>query len=89
MSAAKTASPKQKEVLDSLKGGRLVKIENVNGKKKVVLTTASGKAVNGAPKLDRAAVEACQKYGWVSGVGAITESGTAAKKPKKAAVAAK
>lgn len=79
----KAASPKQKEVLDALKGGRLVKIVEANNKKSVVLTTASGKAVNGAPKLDRTAVEAVLKNGWADTNGGITEAGKAAKKPAK------
>ncbi len=81
--ATKTASPKQKEVLEALKGGRLVKVQDDAGKKKVVLTTAKGAAVKDAPKLDRGAVEACIKYGWVGAAGDLTDSGKAAKKPAK------
>lgn len=88
--ATKAASPKQKIVLDALSGGRLVKVTEENGKKKVTLTTAKGGEVKNAPKLDREAVEACIKHGWVGGTGEITEAGKTAKKPaKKKATASK
>lgn len=80
----KTASPKQKAVLDALAGGRIVKVTDEGGKKKVTLTTAKGGAVKNAPKLDREAVEAAIKYGWVAGDGTITDAGKLAKKPAKA-----
>lgn len=79
----KAASPKQKLVLDALAGGRTVKVEDVSGKKKVVVRTPSGNLPDKAPKLDREAVEACVKYGWVDGDGKITEAGKLAKKPAK------
>ncbi len=83
--ATKTASVKQKAVLDALSGGRKVSIgTNAKGQKTVVLATKTGKPVADAPKLDRAAVEAAIKYGWVNAAGEITDEGKAAKKPAKA-----
>lgn len=85
--APKTVTPteKQRAVLDALTGGRVVKIAEENGKKKVVLTTAKGTPVKDAPKLDRAAIESCQKKGWVSGDGdgiTLTDAGKKAKRVK-------
>lgn len=82
MTATKTkaASPKQKAVLDALNGGRKVAIVDGTRGKTVTLTTPSNKPVKDAPKLDRGAVEACQKHGWVNAAGEITEDGKAAKK---------
>lgn len=85
----KAASPNQKIALDALKGGRVVKIVQDGTKKKVVLTTATGKAVNGAPKLDRAAVEAGIKNGWIDTNGTLTDAGKLAAKPAKVAKTAK
>ncbi len=74
---------KQRAVLDALKGGRTVKIEDVGGKKKLTVLGPSGKPVKEQPKLDRSAVEACEKKGWVSG-GKVTDEGTKAKRRKAA-----
>jgi hypothetical protein len=48
-----------------------------------MLVTASGKPVKDAPKLDRGAIESCQKKGWVcESSGTITDDGKKAKKAK-------
>jgi hypothetical protein len=74
---------KQRAVLEALNGGRAVKITEANGKKSVMLVTASGKPVKDAPKLDRGAIESCQKKGWVcESSGTITDDGKKAKKAK-------
>lgn len=74
---------KQRAVLDALTGGRAVKITDDGKKKTVSLVTASGKPVKDAPKLDRGAIESCQKKGWVcSSAGTITDDGKKAKKAK-------
>lgn len=73
---------KQRAVLDALVGGKTVCIEDNGGKKKVVLKTAKGNPVKDAPKLDRGAVEGCQKKGWVCGSGTLTDDGKKAKRRK-------
>lgn len=81
----KSAIPtdKQRAVLDALSGGRAVKVTDDGKKKTVSLVTASGKPVKDAPKLDRGAIESCQKKGWVCGsAGTITDEGKKAKKAK-------
>lgn len=83
--APKPVAPteKQRAVLDALTGGRVVKItEADNGRKSVVLNTAKGKPVKDAPKLDRTAVEAVIKKGWVSAEGTLTDEGKKAKRIK-------
>lgn len=85
--ATATTKPKaptanQRAVLDALSGGRVVTITETDGRKKVSLTTAKGTAVKEAPKLDRGAIESCQKKGWVSAAGTITDEGKKAKRIK-------
>lgn len=80
----------QRAVLDVLSGGRIARIVDNGGKKSVNLTTAKGGAVKDAPKVNRAALEACMKNGWVCpNAGTLTDDGKKAKKAKsKTAVAA-
>lgn len=80
----KAPTDKQRAVLDALSGGRVVTITETDGRKKVSLATAKGTAVKEAPTLDRSAIEACQKKGWVSAAGTITDEGKRAKRIKSA-----
>lgn len=82
--APKPVAPteKQRAVLDALSGGRVVKINDDGKRKTVALTTAKGTAVKDAPKLDRSAIESCQKKGWVGTDGTITDAGKKAKRVK-------
>lgn len=73
---------KQRAVLEALLGNKTVCIEDNDGKKKVVLKTAKGNPVKDAPKLDRSAIEGCQKKGWVSAEGVLTDDGKKAKRRK-------
>jgi len=74
---------KQLAVLDALGNGRKISVEtNDKGKKSVTLLTSTGKPVKDAPKLDRVAIETCQKRGWIS-EGVLSEEGKKAKKVKK------
>ncbi len=77
---------KQRAVLDALKGGRSVQVTEANGKKKLTVLGPTGKPVKEQPKLDRSALEACEKKGWVTaGTGQLTDEGKKAKNRKVAA----
>lgn len=96
--AEKVAKPpvpteKQKAVLDALKGGRTIKIEEIAGKRKLTVLGPTGKPAKEQPKLDRAAVESCHKKTWLTANGgstgtdseftyAISEEGIKAKRRK-------
>lgn len=80
---------KQRAVLDALKGGRSIKVTEANGKKTLAVLGPTGKPVKEQPKLDRGAVEAAAKKGWLSlGTDSgqdeykITDEGTKAKRRK-------
>lgn len=73
---------KQRAVLGAILGGKTVNVVDDGGKKKVVVKTAKGNPAKDAPKLDRGAVESCQKKGWVCPAGTLTEEGKKAKRRK-------
>ncbi len=80
----KVVAPTEKQlaVLTALQGGRKVVITDDGKKKTVSFVTKAGKPVKDAPKVDRVAIETCQKKGWVSAEGILTDEGKKAKKAK-------
>jgi len=87
---------KQRAVLDALKGGRSIKVTEANGKKTLTVLGPTGKPIKEQPKLDRGAVEAAAKKGWLSNSAGsangvftaeykITDEGTKAKRLKAVA----
>lgn len=79
--AAPVPTEKQREVLKAATGGRSVTIDESTGKKKVVVLNEGGKPLKTQPKLDRSAVEGCQKKGWLV-EGKLTDEGRSANRRK-------
>lgn len=85
---AKVPGVKQVAVLEALSPNRRAEVVETNGKRSVVLKTLTGKPAKAAPKLDRAALEAAQKHGWVGENGLRTPAGVAALKAARRAASA-
>jgi hypothetical protein len=86
---------KQRAVLDACKSGRMVNLQETDGKKKLTVIGPTGKPAKVQPKLDRSALEGAHKKGWLEAVASesrpggtvittykITEAGTKAKRVK-------
>lgn len=86
---AKIPSVKQVAVLEALTPNRRAEVTETNGRKSVALVTLTGKPAKNAPKIDRAALEACQTYGWVGENGLRTSDGVLALKAARKAAAIK
>lgn len=85
----KVPGVKQVAVLEALTPNRRAEVVEAGGKRSVVLKTLTGKPAKDAPKLDRAALEAAQKNGWVGENGLRTPAGTLALKAARKAASIK
>lgn len=59
-------SERQREALLATNGGRTIKVDDVQGRKKITVLTRSGQPVKEQPKLDRAALERCAALDWLN-----------------------